>query len=210
MFDRNNAEITAFIRDGVSSDSDDRPAPALSSEARALMQSLRGASAVPDGSADDISGDQQSFLENIGPWAKQAGQQLGVAPELVLAHAALESGWGQHPLRTANGSSSHNLFGIKAGRGWQGAVTNALTTEHFNGADIKTTQRFRAYPDFQSAFQDYAHLLKSNPRFAGALNVGSNAEAFASALQRAGYATDPHYADKLQNIARKLSKLLAG
>ena len=134
------------------------------------------------------------------PYAQQAAAKLGVAPELVAAHA-LESGWGQHPLTRADGGSNHNLFGIKAGKGWQGEVSRALTTEHLDGRDVKRTESFRAYSGLQDAFADYAQLLAGNPRYRGALGVGSNAQAFAQGLAQGGYATDPGYADKLQKVA---------
>ncbi|KAK0350290.1 Mannosyl-glycoprotein endo-beta-N-acetylglucosaminidase, partial [Friedmanniomyces endolithicus] len=145
-----------------------------------------------------------AFLDSIAPWARQAARQLGVAPELVQAHAALESGWGQRPLRTADGASSHNLFGIKAGAGWEGAAGESTTTEYVNGAALKTRERFRAYPDAASAFQDYARVLTDNPRYRAALNTGNDAQAFAQGLARGGYATDPGYAAKLARIAASL------
>lgn len=198
------AEIGEFIQNGSAE------APGLSVEAYALRQRLvstagaQSATAATLGSEADKSVTQQQFLREIAPWAREAGERLGVAPELVAAHAALESGWGSRPLRLAQGESSHNLFGIKAGGDWQGAVTDALTTEHVNGADVKLTQRFRAYPDYRSAFNDYAQLLAGNPRFAGVLNVGRDAGAFGAALARGGYATDPDYAQKLQKVAAQI------
>jgi flagellar protein FlgJ len=147
---------------------------------------------------------QQAFLDSIAPWAREAAGQLGVAPELVSAHAALESGWGQRPLRTADGASANNLFGVKAGPGWTGAVSEAATTEYLHGAALKTSARFRAYPDQASAFRDYARMLLDNPRFSGALGAGSDARAFAQGLARGGYATDPAYAEKLARVAGKL------
>jgi flagellar protein FlgJ len=152
----------------------------------------------------EASTDQQAFLESIAPWAKEAAGKLGVAPELVSAHAALESGWGQRPLRNANGSSSYNLFGIKAGKGWAGGVAESATTEYVGGAALKTSARFRAYPDQASAFRDYAQMLIDNPRFRGALGAGNDAQAFASGLAKGGYATDPAYAAKLARLAGKL------
>ena len=155
----------------------------------------------------DATPDQQAFLESIAPWAKEAADKLGVAPELVSAHAALESGWGQRPLKNSDGSSTHNLFGIKAGASWQGGVANSATTEYVGGAAVKTSARFRAYPDQASAFRDYAQMLTDNPRFRGALGTGSDAHAFAAGLAKGGYATDPSYAAKLSRLAGKLQGL---
>ncbi|RCW70478.1 flagellar assembly peptidoglycan hydrolase FlgJ [Pseudorhodoferax soli] len=147
---------------------------------------------------------QRDFLQAITPWAREAGAALGVAPELVAAHAALESGWGRRPLRGADGGDSHNLFGIKANSSWRGASVQALTTEYEDGAAQKTTEAFRAYPDHASAFRDYAQLLQSSPRYQEALNTGSDAAAFAQGLARGGYATDPDYAAKLARVVRQV------
>jgi flagellar protein FlgJ len=126
---------------------------------------------------------QQQFLASIKPWAEETAGKLGVAPELVAAHAALESGWGKQPLRNGT-ASANNLFGVKAGGGWQGEVATASTTEYEHGAMLRKTERFRSYPDTASAFRDYASLLSSNPRYAAALNTGSDARAFAGAWPR--------------------------
>jgi flagellar protein FlgJ len=147
---------------------------------------------------------QQQFLASIAPWAQEAAQRLGVSPHLVSAHAALESGWGQRPLRQGGGDTTNNLFGIKASSGWHGEVAPATTTEYEHGVALKKTERFRSYPDQASAFRDYAQLLLDNPRYRSALNVGADAGAFAQGLARGGYATDPSYADKLTRLAARL------
>jgi flagellar protein FlgJ len=177
--------------------------PAMNLQAMALRH--RGAGAI-DGQAAGVDADlQQQFLASIKPWAEATGAKLGVSAEVVAAHAALESGWGQQPLRNG-GASSNNLFGIKAGGGWQGAVAAASTTEYEHGAMVRKTERFRSYPDTASAFSDYANLLSGNPRYQAALNTGSDARAFASGLAQGGYATDPHYADKLSKLAAQLQR----
>jgi len=147
---------------------------------------------------------QQEFIAAIAPAAQAVAGELGVAPELVVAHAALESGWGRWPLRGADGRTTHNLFGIKAGEGWQGAVVRARTTEFDAGVPVKREDAFRSYADAQSAFRDYARLLIDNPRYAGALQTGDDARAFAEGLVRGGYATDPAYADKLTRVAAQI------
>jgi peptidoglycan hydrolase FlgJ len=175
----------------------------LSVEGQAVRDASAAASA---GSADaGVTGQaQQEFLAAIAPLAQQTGQQLGVSPDIVAAQAALETGWGQKPLRQADGADTHNLFGMKAGSGWRGDVTSAMTTEDQDGTAIKKTERFRSYPDQASAFHDYAQLLLTNPRYRSALNAGSDAQAFAQGLARGGYATDPAYADKLTRIAARV------
>ena len=208
MFSEVSGEVAAYIQNG---DGFEPAAPALNAEGsiwRARAAGLLGGEAEVDGVSGSTGGatspEQQAFLDSIAPWAQQAAQQLGVAPELVSAHAALESGWGQRPLRNGSGATSHNLFGIKAGANWDGAVSESSTTEYVGGAAIKTRERFRAYPDAGSAFRDYARMLTDNPRYRGALGVGNDAQAFAQGLARGGYATDPAYAAKLARLATRL------
>jgi flagellar protein FlgJ len=141
----------------------------------------------------------QTFAANVWPQAVAAGRETGIPPHFLIAHAALESGWGRSEPRFADGRPSHNLFGIKAGSNWSGAVVEASTTEYVNGVAEQRVERFRAYDSYVEAFQDYAHLLAQSPRYAAV--VGSrDAASFAQGLQRAGYATDPAYATKLQSI----------
>lgn len=210
LFSELQGEVNAYIQHG---DADGGAASSLSAEGALLRLRAQGVimgeedrvdAATASGGAAANTPEQQAFLESIAPWARQAAHKLGVAPELVQAHAALESGWGQRPLRTADGASSNNLFGIKAGAGWEGAAGESTTTEYVNGAALKTRERFRAYPDAASAFQDYARVLMDNPRYRAALNTGSDAQAFAQGLARGGYATDPGYAAKLARIAGSL------
>lgn len=142
----------------------------------------------------------RAFIQKLWPHAVEAGRSIGVAPHFILGQAALESGWGRGEIRNPDGSSSHNLFGIKATRGWHGATTDVMTTEFVNGAPVKMVEKFRAYNSYAEAFKDYASLLASNPRYAAVLNERNDAAAFARALQQGGYATDPNYADKLTRV----------
>ena len=136
------------------------------------------------------------FLSKMAEPARRASRASGVPAELILAQAALETGWGRRQITTANGSDSHNLFGIKAGSQWRGATTDIVTTEYVNGQPQKQVDRFRVYPSYEAAFTDYARLIGNNPRYAHVVDAPS-AEHAARALQRAGYATDPAYANKL-------------
>lgn len=198
LFQQVRSEVVDFIANGSSESS----VPALSGDGWLQQQRIQGSAALAHAESDGVSQpEQQAFLQKIAPWAETSAAQLGVSPHLVAAHAALESGWGQKPLRLADGQDSLNLFSIKAQGHWRGNSTAALTTEYEHGQAMQQTERFRAYPDYATAFQDYTHLLTSNPRYQGALNVGSDAKAFAQALARGGYATDPHYADKLASVA---------
>ena len=164
-----------------------------------------------------------AFQQRLLPYANEASQATGIPARFMLGQAALESGWGKRELRGMDGTPSHNLFGIKAGSNWKGPVVEAVTTEYVNGVARKSVEKFRAYPSYADAFRDYANLLRSNPRYAevmaqaeqgkvggsggtegtgGTEGQGFTAEAFAYGLQRAGYATDPNYADKLSRIIR--------
>lgn len=177
----------------------------LTPEAASLRLRMASATAAsPATGAGVPEAERAAFLNRIAPWAENAGRALGVAPELVAAHAALESGWGRQPLRSADGSDTHNLFGLKATGGWKGGTTDALTTEFSEGEAHKTTERFRAYADPGEAFQDYTRLLRDNPRYRGAINAGQDARAFAQGLAAGGYATDPAYAEKLEQVARQI------
>ena len=147
-----------------------------------------------------------AFLSEIAPWAERAGAQLGTSPHIIAAHAALESNWGQQPVKS-QGRSVYNLFGIKAGNSWGGASVNTMTTEHIDGKDVRLPQRFRAYSNYDTAFRDYTHLLKDNPRYAAALNAGHDAHAFSRGLKQGGYATDAAYEDKLVKVARQIQRM---
>jgi len=198
-------EVASFIQNGGGDSFSAGSSASLSPEGSVWQaRASQAANAIVGADDGNKSPDQQAFLESIAPWAREAADKLGVAPELVSAHAALESGWGQRPLRHADGSSTNNLFGIKAGNSWHGDVAESATTEYVGGAALKTSARFRAYPDQASAFRDYAQMLIDNPRFRGALGTGNNAHAFASGLAKGGYATDPAYAAKLSRLAGKL------
>jgi flagellar protein FlgJ len=148
-----------------------------------------------------ISASQSAFINTLLPQAQTAAAQLGVAPGLLVAQAALETGWGRKAIRQPDGSDSHNLFGIKAGSNWTGPVANVTTTEYVHGTVQKQVQAFRVYGSYQEAFDDYARLLANSPRYEKALNQGSNGAAFGAGLQGAGYATDPDYARKLAAVA---------
>jgi peptidoglycan hydrolase FlgJ len=145
------------------------------------------------------------FRDRVMAYAQEASQATGIPARFVLGQAALESGWGRRELRAADGTPSHNLFGIKAGGNWRGRVVEATTTEYVNGVARKTVEQFRAYGSYADAFRDYANLLRSSPRYADLLAQaarGIDETGFAQGLQKAGYATDPGYADKLSRTIK--------
>ena len=150
---------------------------------------------------------QQDFVQRMTPSAVQASRETGVPAQLIMGQAALESGWGQREIRLPDGSNSYNLFGIKAGSSWNGKVAEVTTTEYHNGVPSKQVEKFRAYGSYAEAFADYAHQLRDNPRYASVVQPGQGAHAAAHALQRAGYATDPNYADKLVQVMSRINTL---
>ena len=147
---------------------------------------------------------KQDFIDAIKPAAERAAAKLGVDADTLIAHAALETGWGRSLPRAADGGSSFNLFGIKAGESWKGDVARTRTQEFESGTNVTRVADFRAYGSAEECMQDYARVIGQNPRYAAALNTGGDAAAFAAALQRGGYATDPHYASKLTALAQQL------
>ncbi|WP_312629420.1 flagellar assembly peptidoglycan hydrolase FlgJ [Scandinavium sp.] len=145
------------------------------------------------------SGDNQSFISRLLGPAISVAKKSGIPHQLIIAQAALESGWGNREIPTANGKSSHNLFGIKATPDWQGESTEITTTEYINGVAKKVKAAFRVYPSYSEALADYASLLTQNPRYKNVAR-SSSPETAAHALQKGGYATDPSYARKLIQI----------
>ena len=148
----------------------------------------------------------QAFLAQLSLPAQLASQQSGVPHHLILAQAALESGWGQRQIRRENGEPSYNLFGVKASGNWKGPVTEITTTEYENGEAKKVKAKFRVYSSYLEALSDYVGLLTRNPRYA-AVTTAASAEQGAQALQDAGYATDPHYARKLTNMIQQMKSI---
>lgn len=145
----------------------------------------------------------KAFQDTMRSHAEAASRATGIPAKFMLGQAALESGWGKHEIKAADGSASHNLFGIKATAGWTGKTVSAPTTEYINGVPHTVMQKFRAYDSYDQAFNDYASLLASNPRYGGVIANSHDATSFAQGLQKAGYATDPNYAAKLSNIINR-------
>ena len=145
----------------------------------------------------------EEFVAIMLPMAQSAAEKIGVDARYLVAQAALETGWGKSIIRQQDGSSSHNLFGIKAAD-WQGDSARVLTTEYVDGKQVKESASFRAYGSFEQSFNDYVNFLQNNERYDGALDSAANPKRFVSELQRAGYATDPQYANKIAQIARQM------
>lgn len=146
-----------------------------------------------------LAGKARDFVDRVWPHALDAAAATGIPARFLVAQSALESGWGKREIRAADGAPSYNLFGIKAGRNWRGKTVEVRTTEYVDGVAQTVRAKFRAYDSYADAFRDYADLLRSKPRFADVVGQQDGVQ-FARSLQRAGYATDPLYADKLARI----------
>jgi flagellar protein FlgJ len=164
------------------------------------------APAAPAGGAGSGASAPADFVRAALPHAERAARLLGVSPLALVAQAALESGWGERMPRRADGTSSFNVFGIKAGGAWAGGRAAARTIEFEAGVPALRTEDFRAYADLGAAFDDYARLIGTDPRYADARRAAADPGRYLSALQAAGYATDPGYADK---VGRVLDRVMA-
>lgn len=145
----------------------------------------------------------EQFVATLMPYASEAAKDLGVEPEVLIAQAALETGWGQHFPRSDAGRNSHNLFGIKADSRWQGDSIQRETMEYHQGQPIKITASFRQYDSYQDSFSDYANFIADQARYQHALEQGKDSSAYLRGLQTAGYATDPQYAEKIESILNR-------
>lgn len=165
----------------------------------------------PATKSPDAKSQARIFIEHLAPDAEAVSRESGIPVRFLLGHAALESGWGRSEIRAADGTPTHNLFGIKAGATWSGRTVDVQTTEYEGGVAQKKIETFRAYDSYQDSLRDYAKLLATSPRYAEVLKNTSDARAYARELQDAGYATDPRYADKLAGVidgkSLRLSKL---
>ena len=147
------------------------------------------------------------FVQQHQAAAANAEQATGIPASFMIAQAAHETGWGRKEIRHTDGTPAYNLFGIKAGSNWNGPTADVVTTEYVNGQPRKMVQKFRAYSSYAESFADYAQLMKNNPRYEQVLAARNNAHGFAQGLQKAGYATDPAYAQKLSQVINTTLRL---
>jgi flagellar protein FlgJ len=172
------------------------------------LQSGKGYSAnsalTPPMKGDGSSPTVDAFVDKLAAPAQAASEATGIPARFIIGQAALESGWGKSEIRKIDGSSSHNVFGIKATKDWTGKTVSTVTTEYVDGKPQRKVEKFRAYDSYEQAMTDYAGMLKANPRYAQVLNSSHDVNGFAHGMQRAGYATDPHYAKKLISIMQKM------
>lgn len=151
------------------------------------------------GTKSSVAQTPEEFLERVKPYAEKAAAELNVGTDVILAQAALETGWGKHLIHDTQGNNSFNIFNIKA-TGWQGKSVTVSTLENKQGVTQQERAAFRQYEDYEQSFADYVTLIKTNPRYKEALSAGTDSESYADALQKAGYATDPAYAEKIKRL----------
>jgi peptidoglycan hydrolase FlgJ len=158
------------------------------------------AAAASQAPADSEIASPQAFVQQLWHCAEAAATELGIPAEALLAQAALETGWGNHVMAQRDGRSSYNLFGIKADQRWDGGQVKRETLEYESGVAVRRREHFRTYESFEQSFQDYVAFVKSSPRYAEALSNAGDPDAYFQALQEAGYATDPAYAEKILRV----------
>ena len=163
------------------------------------------AAGVARAGAVDLDETRKRFAASLRQHAERAAARLGTSPDILIAQAALETGWGKHVIPGPNGSSSHNLFSIKADPAWDGNTVTRSTLEFMEGRPVRVNAGFRAYDDIGHAFDDYADFIARNPRYQRALEKAADPRAYVRELQRAGYATDPDYARKILQIHQQVA-----
>ncbi|GAB4356913.1 MAG: flagellar assembly peptidoglycan hydrolase FlgJ [Gammaproteobacteria bacterium] len=181
-----------------------KPPPPVSAKTASEPAQLTSAPRVPDtAEIPDYTESPFAFVQHILPYARKAASLLGLGPEVLIAQAALETGWGRGVIRDAAGESSHNLFNIKADSRWDGPVVAKRTLEYVDGVAVLEQANFRRYSSPVQSFEDYVDFLRSSPRYQEALQHDGDPARFVEGLQSAGYATDPDYANKIKEIMRR-------
>lgn len=176
------------------------PAPSGAGGAPAAAPPPTAVATDPPTASVVTSADASEFVDQVLPMIRQAAAALGVSPVGMLAQAVLETGWGKRMARTANGSPSLNLFGIKADGNWSGERATANTVEFSGGIATQRRAAFRAYASIEDSVNDFANLLQGSPRYRNTISTGGTPQAYVASIRNSGYATDPDYANKLNEI----------
>ena len=194
----------SVLRTTADFDSDKRASGAVDSttEARAKPQAV--AYTAANEQSENRFEDAESFISSVWEHAKNAAEKIGLNPAVMVAQAALETGWGKHIISKADGTSSNNLFNIKSDRSWQGDKASKVTLEFEQGVPVKKQASFRSYQSIKDSVNDFVDFLNENPRYQEALNNTAEPAAFLDSLQKAGYATDPNYADKIKQVLKRV------
>jgi flagellar protein FlgJ len=193
--------VDAAKKAGSQGNGDWTVGPSYTAPADAYVRTMAQPPLAPGKSAFS---NHDEFVATMLPLAKDAAARIGVDPSVLVAQAALETGWGKSIMRQSDGSSSYNLFGIKAQSGWKGPEARAITSEFRDGKMVKETADFRSYDSYASSFHDLVSFLQNNDRYQATLKSADNPEQFVKELQKAGYATDPAYASKISQIAKQM------
>ncbi len=180
--------------------------PVDQSKARAIAGETLAVAAV-EKKADPVRFDSpEQFVESMKPYAKKAAKALGIEPAILIAQAALETGWGKKVIKNAQGSSN-NLFNIKADRRWQGDKMSTQTLEFYDNVAVTEKAAFRSYNSYEESFNDFVSFLKQNPRYKTVLSQNGNSEDFIRGIHKAGYATDPKYVEKVLSVKERIDKM---
>ena len=197
-------EVAVPGESGVVPSARGRGAPAVHSVSdvtrAAPAESKAGVAPATATEVDEPFASPEDFVQRLLPIARAVAGELGVDPRVLVAQAALETGWGKSVIQRGDGSSSHNLFGIKADRRWSGDTVHANTLEYEEGVVVRRRESFRAYDGFADSFNDYLTFLRENPRYGEVLDRTGDPQGFLEGLQQAGYATDLKYAEKILSI----------
>ncbi|MBR9726755.1 flagellar assembly peptidoglycan hydrolase FlgJ [Shewanella intestini] len=148
----------------------------------------------------------QDFITTLYPHAQKAAKSLGTTPEVLIAQSALETGWGQKVIKDDKGELSNNLFNIKADNRWAGDKTSVNTLEYEQGKAVKQQSDFRVYDSIEQSFNDFVNFIGNSDRYQNAKKVAAQPEQFIHALQKAGYATDPQYANKVIKVMQSVTQ----
>lgn len=183
------------------------PANSKANDTTAAAVATSTSAPEPDAAALARMRPPEAFVRKHQAAAQVIEAETGIPAANLIGQAAHESGWGKHEIKNKDGTSSHNLFGIKAGAGWTGKVAEVTTTEYIGGVPRRVTAKFRSYDSYEEAFRDHAKLLTSSPRYSNVVAQASTAQSYAKSLQKAGYATDPAYADKLTKVINTTLRL---
>ncbi|MCU6433226.1 flagellar assembly peptidoglycan hydrolase FlgJ [Undibacterium sp. Jales W-56] len=197
-----NNQVNQLLQaDGVTQSGMPSPSSSIRGIESYLDGMKLGQQVVPQGKTSGSTATHvREFQQKLSAHAEQASAETGIPAKFMLGQAALESGWGKKEIKSIDGTPSHNLFGMKAGSQWKGKTVDAVTTEYVNGVACRKVEKFKAYDSYSEAFKDYAKLLTKNPRYENVIANAKDATSFAYGLQKAGYATDPQYANKLFKI----------
>ncbi|QUM88162.1 flagellar assembly peptidoglycan hydrolase FlgJ [Moritella sp. 36] len=199
-----NLQATKAVDKGLIEDKDAAVVPTIDKEGNSIADGKQANATLP--TAEKPSQVQfnspEEFVVALAPFADSVAKRLNVSPDVLLAQAALETGWGKKVSTDNKGDSSYNLFNIKADKRWEGPTASVDTLEFTDGVAKREKHQFRSYQNFQSSFNDFADFLQSGDRYSEALRNSADSAQFLNGLQNAGYATDPNYAAKIQNVMK--------